>query len=142
MNWRRFFLALAVASVVTLTVDVLLNAVVFRSVYVRAAAHLLPADQLNTRVPLGWAALLVNMAAFAYVQIRGGWVGLSSGLRFGAIVAGASVAGVAGIASIVAWPTELLTAMAVQQAVNALLLAAVFGLMHSAKGSITTRSER
>jgi hypothetical protein len=51
MNWRRYLLALAVASVATLVTDVLLNAVVFREGHTRAAPFLLPPDQLNARIP-------------------------------------------------------------------------------------------
>jgi hypothetical protein len=127
MNRRRFLFAFAVACVITLIVDVLLNAVVFRAVFVRAAPYLLPPDQLNARVPFGWGALVVTVAVFGYIQVRGGWVGLAAGLRFGALLAAVTCAGVAGVGSIVAWPAELLIVMAVQQAVNSLVLGAAFG---------------
>ena len=117
----------------------MLNAVVFRAVFSRAAPYLLPPDQLNARVPLGWGALLTNVAVFGYIQIRGGWGGLVPGLRFGVLLAAASCAGVAGIGSIVAWPTELLVAMAVQQAVNGPLLGTVFGLMTTGRTAPVAR---
>jgi hypothetical protein len=124
MNWRRYFLALAATSILTLIVDVLLNAIVFRAVYKRAAAFLLPPNELNVRVPIGWTALLVIVAAFGFLLV------LSRGLRFGLVLAVAGVAGVAGIGSIVAWPAELLFAIGVQQFVNGILLGAVFGVVY------------
>jgi hypothetical protein len=130
MNWRRYFLALAATSILTLIVDVLLNAIVFRAVYKRAAAFLLPPNELNVRVPIGWTALLVIVAAFGFLLVRGRWLGLSRGLRFGLVLAVAGVAGVAGIGSIVAWPAELLFAIGVQQFVNGILLGAVFGVVY------------
>ena len=91
---------------------------------------LLPSDQLNARVFLGWAALLVIVGAFGLLLVRGGWRGPLAGLQFGSLLALASVAGVAGIASIVPWPSELLVAIGVQQLLNSLLLGFVFGLFH------------
>jgi hypothetical protein len=136
MNWRRFFLALAVTSVLTLAADVVLNAIVFRDVYTRAAPWLLPVHELNRRVPLGWAALLVIVGAFGYMLVRGGWSGLRGGLHFGLVLALASVAGVAGFASLFAWPADLLGAIAVQQVVNGLLLGAAFGVLHRPTGQV------
>ena len=130
MNWRRYFLALAATGLLTLVADVVLNAVVFRDVYRRSASFLLPAHELNVRVGLGWAALLIIVAAFGVLLIRGGWLGFRGGLQSGLILAVAGVAGVAGIASIVAWPGELLVAVAVQQFINGLILGVVFGVMY------------
>ena len=130
MNRRRFFIAFLTASFATLVADVLLNAVVFRGVYQRAAPFLLPPDQLNARVPLGWGALLVVVGVFGYLFVRGGWMGRSDGLRFGLALAITSVAGAMGLASVVAWPGELLAAIGVQQFVNGLLLGGIFGLMY------------
>jgi hypothetical protein len=130
LNWRRYFLALAAAALLTLVADVVLNAVVFRDVYARAASFLLPANELNVRVWLGWAALMSIVAAFGFLLVRGGWLGVRGGLQSGLLLAVAGVAGVAGIASIVAWPGELLVAIAVQQFTNGLLLGLVFGLVY------------
>lgn len=130
MNWRRYFLALAVTSVATLVADVLLNAVVFREVYTRAASFLLPPDQLNARIPLGWAALLVIIATFGLLFGLARWQGIRDGLRFGALLAVAGIAGVAGLASVFAWPVSLLVAVSAQQVANALLLGVVFGLLY------------
>jgi hypothetical protein len=130
LNWRRYFLALAAAALLTLVADVVLNAVVFRDVYARAASFLLPANELNVRVWLGWAALMSIVAAFGFLLVRGGWLGFRGGLQSGLLLAVAGVAGVAGIASIVAWPGELLVAIAVQQFTNGLLLGLVFGLVY------------
>jgi hypothetical protein len=130
MNWRRYLLALAVTSVATLVTDVLLNAVVFREVYTRAAPFLLPPDQLNARIPLGWAALLVITATFGVLFAIARWQGIRDGLRFGALLAVAGIAGVAGLASVFAWPLPLLIAVSAQQTANALLLGAVFGLLY------------
>lgn len=130
MNWRRFALAFAVTAFVTLVVDVLLNAVLFRAVYAEAEAFLLPARDLNARVLLGWASMLLITAAFGYLIARGGWRGARGGLAFGAVLAIASLAGVAGLASIVPWPASLLAVMAVQQAINSLLLGLLFALLY------------
>jgi hypothetical protein len=130
VNWRRYFRALAATCLLTLVADVVLNAVIFRDVYARSAAFLLPAQELNSRVWLGWAALLVMVAAFGAVLVRGGWFGLRAGLQFGLILAVTGVAGVAGIASIVAWPSELLVVFAVQQFINGLILGVTFGVMY------------
>jgi hypothetical protein len=137
IRWRRFLLAWAATSVVTLVADVVLNAVVFRDVYGRAAPFLLPAAELNARVALGWLALLAIVAAMGLLFAQGGWRGARSGLRFGALLAIAGVAGVAGIASIVPWPAELLVAIGVQQAVNALLLGLLFGWLYPETGAGT-----
>jgi hypothetical protein len=130
LNWRRYFLALAAAALLTLVADVVLNAVIFRDVYTRSASLLLPAHELNVRVWLGWAALLSVVAAFGLLLVRGGWPGFRGGLQSGLILAVAGVAGVAGIASIVAWPGELLAAIAVQQFTNGLILGVAFGVLY------------
>jgi hypothetical protein len=130
LNWRRYFLALAAAGLLTLVADVVLNVVIFRDVYTRSASFLLPANELNVRVWLGWAALMSIVAAFGFLLVRGGWLGVRGGLQSGLILAVAGVAGVAGIASIVAWPGELLAAIAVQQFTNGLILGLVFGVVY------------
>jgi hypothetical protein len=130
MNWRRYFLAFAVTSALTLVADVVLNAIIFRDAYRKAAPWLLPAEELNHRVPLGWTGLLIVVAAFGFLLVRGGRVGLGPGLQFGAVLAFASLAGIAGFASMVPWPMELLLAIAVQQVVNGLLLGITFGVVY------------
>ncbi len=130
MNWRRYFLAFAVTSVLTLVTDVVLNAIIFRDTYTKAAPWLLPVEELNRRVFLGWTGLLIIVAAFGFLLVRGGWLGIRSGLQFGSVLAFASLAGIAGFASMVPWPTELILAIAVQQCVNGLLLGAVFGVVY------------
>jgi hypothetical protein len=130
LNWRRYFLALAATGIFTLVLDVLLNAVIFRGVFARSASFLLPAHELNARVPVGWAALLVIVAAFGFLLVRGGWLGLRRGFQFGTVLGVASVAGVAGITSVVAWPGELLLVVGVQQFLNGLLLGVVFGVVY------------
>jgi hypothetical protein len=130
VNWHRYFLALGTTAVLTLVADVLLNAVVFRDVYTRSSSFLLPVDELNSRIWLGWAALIAITGAFGFLLVRGGWLGVRGGLQSGLVLAVAGIAGVAGIASIVAWPDELLVAVAVQQFVNGLLLGIVFALVY------------
>ena len=127
MNSARI---LGVAALLTLVADVVLNAVIFRDVYTRSASLLLPKDELNARVWVGWAALLVIVAAFGFLAVRGGWLGLRRGLQFGLVLAVASMAGVAGLASLVAWPIDLLIVVGVQQVVNGLLLGVVFGVLY------------
>ena len=130
MNWRRYFLALGATGLLTLVADVALNAIVFRDVYRRSASFLLPPQELNSRVWLGWAALMLIVGAFGFLLVQGGWLGFRRGLHFGLVLAVAGVAGVAGIASVVAWPGELLVAVAVQQFINGLLLGVVFGVVY------------
>ncbi len=130
MNWRRYFLALAVACLLTLVADLVLNAVISREVYTRSASFLLPAHELNVRVWLGWGAIMSIVAAFGFLLVRGGWAGFRCGLQSGLVLAVAGVAGVAGIASIVAWPGELLAAIAAQQFTNGLILGVVFGVVY------------
>ena len=136
MNWRRYFLALGATGVVTLVADVVLNAIVFRDVYRRSASFLLPAQELNSRVWLGWASLILIVAAFGFLLVRGGWLGFRRALHFGLVLAVAGVAGVVGIASVVAWPSELLVAVAVQQFINGLLLGVVFGVVYRPAGDV------
>lgn len=130
MNWRRFFLALAVTTVITLVADVLLNAVIFREIYRRSAALLLPVEQLNERVLVGWLALIVIVAMFGAILVLGGWRGIGGGLRFASLLAIASAAGIAGLASILPWPWELLAAVGVQQVVNDYVLGLTFGALY------------
>ncbi len=130
MNWRRYLLALGLTTLLTLVADIVLNAIIFRGAYSNAAQWLLPADELNRRVPLGWAGLVVAIAAFGLLLVRGGFLGLRSGLQFGLVLAVASLAGVAGFASMFPWASQLALAIIVQQAANGLLLGAVFGIVY------------
>jgi hypothetical protein len=130
LNFRSYMVTLAVATSVTLILDVLLNAVVFRAVYRAAAPYLRPADELNRLVPLGWGALAVIVGTFGWICIRGGWAGWKRGLEFGALLAVAGVAGVAGIGSVFRWPAALLGAVAVQQCANGIVLGLIFGTLY------------
>lgn len=123
ISWKRQVLALTTAFVLTLLVDIILNAIVFRRVFVNAAQHLLPASELNRRVPLGWLAMLAIM--LGYVLLYSRLADRLSGLKFGFIIAALGAAGVVGIASLVPWPVDLLSVMALQQAVNGILLGLV-----------------
>lgn len=134
MTTRRFALAVGVAFLLTTIVDILLNAVLFRQVYVEAASHLLPPDQLNARVPLGWGAMLVILLGNAILFRAGRWPWPAGAFRFGLLIALMGVAGVAGMASLVPWPAPLLGAMAVQQAVNGILLGLVLGWFSRGSG--------
>jgi hypothetical protein len=127
MKLRRYLFAVAVTAVITLVVDVLLNAIIFRNVFESAARFLRPHDELNALVPLGWVSLVVIVAAFGLVFVRGSWEGLRGGLEFGGLFAVASVAGLGGLVSFVPWPLMLVTVISVQQMVNALVLGLVFG---------------
>ena len=124
---KRFALAVAVAFFITLVVDLVLNAIVFRQVYVEASGLLLPPSELNLRVPLGWGAMLIIMVGYALIYRAGGWPWPSGALRFGAIIAVMGVAGVLGIASVFPWPPALVAVMAIQQGINAFILALVLG---------------
>lgn len=125
LPWKRHVLAVAAAFVLTVAVDILLNAIVFRHVFADAAEHLLPASELNRRVPLGWSSMLAIMIAYAILYSR--LADRLSGLKFGVIIGTMGVAGVAGIASLAPWPADLLAVMALQQGVNGILLGLVLG---------------
>ena len=130
MNGKRLVLSVTVTVVATLIVDILLNAIVFRQVYADAGSLLLPPEELNARVPLGWGALVVMIAAFGILFVRSGRTGVRWGVEFGALLALASAAGVAGIGSVFPWPPRLVFVMGVQQVVNGLLMGLLFGWLY------------
>ena len=130
MNVKRFGLAVGVAIVAAIVADVLINAVVMRQAFVDSARYWLPADELNRRVPLGFAALAGAMACFGMTFVRLGGVGLRAGLEFGLWLAAAACIGVAGLASLVPWPAALLVSMGTQQALNNLILGVSLGLLY------------
>lgn len=130
MNGKRYLLAVVATAFITLVVDVLLNAVLFRDVYAAAAPYLLPTHDLNERLPLGWGALVVIVAAFGFIFARGPWRGVRGGLEFSAVFAVASAAGIAGFASLLPWPADLLVCVGIQQVANALVLGLVFGKVY------------
>lgn len=130
MHWKRYFAALTVALVATFAVDILLNAVLLRDLYKSHQALWLPAEQLNARVPLGLASVALIQAFLGVLFVRIGWRGIRRGLEFAVWLSLAAVAGVAGLASLVPWPTALLVSMAVQQTADNVLLGVVFGWLY------------
>ena len=130
MNWRRYLLAAGAAILLSLVADVLINAVIMRQAFVDGAEYWLPADELNRRVPLGFAALAGSLAVLGLAFVRLGRVGVRAGLEFGGWLALATAIGVLGLASLVPWPSSLILSMAIQQAVNNLLLGFMFGWLY------------
>jgi len=130
MNWKRFTLALVSAFLVATLYDIVLNAVVLRSAFEAGAQYWRPSDELNRLIPLGWLSMGVMFLFFGLLFVRAKGRGLRQGLEFGCWLALASAAGVAGMATLVPWPREILSGMAVQQAGNALLLGVCFGWLY------------
>lgn len=140
MNWRSYLRAVLVTSLITLIVDVFLNAVVFRDVYRAAAPYLLPASDLNARLAVGWGALLVIVAAFGFLFVRGPWRGIRGGLEFAGVFAVSNAAGIAGFASLLPWPARLLFVVGLQQVCNSVVLGLVFGAFHPPTPAAESRS--
>ena len=126
----RFLLALLASTLITTIVDIVINAVVLRDAFIQAAAHWRPAEELNRLVPLGVLSLVLMQAAFGALYCRVGWRGVRRGVEFGSWIAIAAVVGVAGMATLVPWPSEVLIGMATQQAANAIVLGLVFGAIY------------
>ncbi|GBC83084.1 hypothetical protein HRbin10_02224 [bacterium HR10] len=127
---KRFALALVVAFVLATLFDIVLNGVVLRSAFEAGARYWRPPDELNRLAPLGWLSMLLMFLFFGLLFVRAGLRGVRQGLEFGSWLALASVAGVAGMATLVPWPREILAGMAVQQAGNALLLGVSLGWLY------------
>lgn len=136
MNWKRFVTALLVVSVVVTAFDVLYNAKLFAGVFERSAGFLLPADQLNARVALGWLAMFGMYGFLGLIFVRGARHGAGRGLEFGLWLGLASAAGTLGLVSIVPWPRELVLTMALQQFANSLLVGLLFGLIYRPKAAV------
>jgi hypothetical protein len=135
MNVKRYSVSLVVAFIAATVFDILLHGVILRESFEKGAEYWLPPDELNKLIPLGWGSMLVTMGCFGMLFVRGPWRGVRRGLQFGGWLALAAAAGVAGIASLVPWPGELLVGMGVQQAGNSLLLGCCFGWLYRAKDS-------
>lgn len=130
MNMKRFALAMAIYFVTATVFDVLINAVLLRDAFRHGARYWRPVAELNRLVPLGWLSLLLIGVFFGILFVRSGWRGTRRGAEFGLWLALASIAGVAGIASLVPWPVPILLGMAVQQAGNALILGWSLGAIY------------
>lgn len=137
MNAKRYALAVILTVAIILPLDVLINAVVMRDAFEAAARYWLPADELNRRVPIGFAALSASVALLALLFVRWGRTGLRAGIEFGCYLALAAMAGVAGLYSLVPWPGALLASMAIQQALNNLTLGIVLGAVYRPAGPVT-----
>lgn len=130
MNMKRLSAAILFAFITGTVIDILLNAVILRSAFESAASFWRPTEELNRFVPFGWLSVLLTMTCFGCLFARSGFHGIRQGLEFGLWLALASVFGVAGIATLVPWPTELLFGMAVQQAVSNLVLGISLGWLY------------
>jgi hypothetical protein len=122
MHVKSFVAAVSMAVVAALVLDILINAVLMRDAFEASAGHWLPAAELNRRVPIGFAALAGSMVALGAAFVRMGRYGVRAGLEFGAWLALAACAGVAGLYSLVPWPIPMIASMALQQAANNLVL--------------------
>ncbi len=71
--------------------------------------------------------MLVMFLFFGLLFVRTEWRGVGRGLEFGCWLALAAVAGVAGMATLVPWPADVLVGWVVQQAGNDLLLGICLG---------------
>ena len=130
MNLPRFTFALAVAIVAALAADLMINAVLLRDTFVASAQYWLPAAELNRRVPIGFASLAGSMVCLGLAFVRLGGSGLAAGLQFGAWLALAAAVGVVGLYSLVPWPRTLIASMAIQQALNNLILGFALGWLY------------
>lgn len=116
-------------------VDVLVNAILLRNVYIATRQYWRPVEELNKLVPLGWAAMLAIEACYAGLFLRFGKRGTRKGVEFGLWIGAASLAGGVGLATLVAWPLRLLAALAIQQFANALILGVCFGWFSRAQAA-------
>ncbi len=137
MNWKRFLVSVLVVSLVVTAFDVLYNARLFAGVFERSAEFLLPADQLNARVALGWLAMIGMYGFLGLIFARGSHHGAARGLEFGLWLGLAAAAGTLGLVSIVPWPRELVLTMALQQFGSSLLAGLLFGLIYRPKAAVT-----
>lgn len=127
MNLKRLAISILVAYVIGTLIDILLNAVILRSAFESSVKYWRPTGELNRLVPFGWLSVFLTMACFGCLFARAGRQGIRQGLEFGVWLALASVSGVAGMATLVPWPADLLFGMAVQQASSNLVLGASLG---------------
>jgi hypothetical protein len=134
MNLKRFVLAIAVYFIASTVFDILVNAVLLRQAFIDGARFWRPAAELNRLVWLGWLSLLLIGVFFGILFVRTSWRGTRRGLEFGAWLALSSIAGIAGIASLVPWPTAILVGMAAQQVGNALILGWCLGALYRDQG--------
>ncbi len=130
MNGKRFALALVVAFVAATLFDIILNGIVLRSAFEAGAQYWRPPEELNRLIPFGWLSMLIMFLFFGLLFVRVRLRGVRQGLEFGCWLALAAVAGVAGMATLVPWPGQVLVGMAVQQAGNAVLLGICFGWLY------------
>ena len=131
MNVKRFLVAVTSAFLLALVLDIVINAVLMRHVWAIGAICLLPTSEMNRLVPLGWFSMLLVITFQGMIFVRSRWQGIGRGLEFGLWLAGASFVGVVGgMGSIVAWPRELILAMAVQQVINNLVTGLSLGWLY------------
>ena len=130
MNLKRLAASILFAFITGTVIDILLNAIILRSAFESAASFWRPAEELNQLVLFGWLSVLLTMICFGCLFARAGLRGIHQGLEFGLWLALASVFGVAGIATLVPWPTELLFVMAVKQEMSNLVLGISLGWLY------------
>lgn len=131
MNWKRFVCAVLFAFIVALVLDILLNAVLLRGVWMASVRCWRPVAEMNRLVPLGWLAMLLVITFQSAIFVRAGWEGIGRGLEFGSWLGLASFVGlVGGMASVVSWPMKLILAMAVQQVMNNLVTGFSLGWLY------------
>src|SRR5262245_1374680 len=89
MNLKRVVVTGVVWWAVSLALMFLVRYVLFADIMAANAAVLRPTAELNAKLPLGFAFLIVGYIAFAYVYAKGyeGGNGIVEGARFGILVA-------------------------------------------------------
>lgn len=134
MNWSRYFVAVAAATVAAVVWDILINAVIMRETF-EAHAHLWrPAAELNRLAPLAWIALAIAFALEGLLFVRFGGRGLAQGLEFGALLGLAGGVTALAMATLVTWPMRLIGSIALQQLGNHLFLGLIFGWLYRDPG--------
>ena len=142
MNLKRVVLAGVVAWMVSLPLGFLVNNVLFADIMAANAAVLRPTAELNAKLPLGFAFLIVGYIAFAYVYAKGyeGGNGIVEGARFGILVA--ILVNCFGIVwQYVMFPITITmsAAMLIDQVVEMMIYGAVVGAIYK---PLTTTSAR
>ncbi len=130
MNWQRFGIALGVAFLLVLVLDIILSTVILQDLYADAASSWPATPEANPLVSVGWLAVIFTLAAFGMLYTRTGWVGWRRGLEYGVWIGLAGFAGVLGLMVMVPWPVRLALLLGIQQLVNGLVLGLVFGVVY------------
>jgi hypothetical protein len=113
MNFPRIALAAMAAWIVSLVVGFVVNDFVLADVLLANQAAMRPESELTSRLPVGFAFLLVGFFAFAYAFAKGyeGTNSVMEGVRFG-VLTGIVILGFANIWQWVVYPVDGTMALA------------------------------